>query len=158
MFTPQDEKWMRRAIQLAEEAAAKNEVPVGAVVVLNNEIIGEGYNQPISHSDPTAHAEIVALRQAAGKVGNYRLIDSTLYVTLEPCLMCVGAMVHARVKRVVYGALDAKTGVIVSQENISNKSFLNHQIEHAGGLLAEECGAILSAFFQRRRREKKVTA
>lgn len=143
--------WMQRAIQLAEEAAMAGEVPVGAVVVLDGQVIGEGSNRPISHHDPSAHAELVALRQAAEKIGNYRLLDTTLYVTLEPCMMCAGAMVHARVKRLVYGALDFKAGVIQSKTALLDQSFLNHRVEHVGGVLAEQCGSLLSEFFRKRR-------
>ncbi|MFZ2314903.1 MAG: tRNA adenosine(34) deaminase TadA [Gammaproteobacteria bacterium] len=143
--------WMQRAIQLAEQAGIAGEVPVGAVVVLDGQIIGEGSNRPITNNDPSAHAELVALRQAAEKIGNYRLLDTTLYVTLEPCMMCAGAMVHARVKRLVYGALDFKAGVIQSKTNLLDLSFLNHKVEHEGGVLADECGSLLSEFFRKRR-------
>ncbi|TAK71858.1 MAG: tRNA adenosine(34) deaminase TadA [Gammaproteobacteria bacterium] len=150
-FSDRDTFWMQRAIQLAELAAAQGEVPVGAVLVLEDEVIGEGHNRPISQQDPTAHAEMVALRAGAEKIGNYRLVNAMLYVTLEPCIMCAGAMVHARVKRVVYGASDPKAGAIVSRAKILDNSFLNHRVEYAGGLLAEQCGALLSRFFQARR-------
>src|SRR5579883_2708249 len=151
MFSDQDIIWMQRAIQLAEYAAMQEEVPVGAILVLNDQVIGEGYNQPISQCDPTAHAEIMALRAGAERIGNYRLLNTTLYVTLEPCLMCAGAMVHARIERLIYGAKDAKAGVIASQAQLLDSPFLNHKVKHEGGLLAEPCGAILSRFFESRR-------
>ena len=130
---------MRRALELAARARAEGEVPVGAVLVLDNAIIGEGWNRPIGAADPTAHAEVQALRDAASRVKNYRLPGSTLYVTLEPCDMCLGAMFHARVERVVYGASDPKKRVLKSKLNVE------------GGLLAQECGVILTAFFAARR-------
>lgn len=142
-----DKAWMREAIKLAQKAAAQNEVPVGAIVVLDDEIIGAGWNQPITSKDPTAHAEIIALRQAARKLNNYRVLDTTLYVTLEPCLMCVGAMVHARIKRVVFGAYDPKIGAI----NMLDHAKLNHKIKYQGEVLATECGALLTEFFKQRR-------
>lgn len=148
---PDDIFWMQRAIQLAEEAALLDEVPVGAVVVLGDQIIGEGSNRPIRYQDPSAHAELVALRQAAERVGNYRLLNTTLYVTLEPCMMCAGVMVHARVSRLVYGALDFKSGVIQSKAALLDQPFLNHRVEHTGGVLGEQCGHLLSNFFRKRR-------
>lgn len=151
MFSSRDEYWMSRALALAQQGAAQGEVPVGAVLVLDDECVGEGFNQPIGKHDPTAHAEIVAMRAGAEKLGNYRLIQTTLYVTLEPCVMCAGAMVHARVKRLVYGAKDPRAGAIVSQTEVLNHSFLNHRVEHKGGLLASDCGQLLSRFFQERR-------
>ena len=149
--TGRDEHWMRHALQLAEHAASKQEVPVGAVLVLNNEVIGEGYNSPITHNDPCAHAEIIALRNGAKTLNNYRLIDTTLYVTLEPCLMCAGAMVHARIKRLIFGANDPKAGVIESVAQMLDFPFLNHRVNYSGGLLAEQCGGVLSKFFRERR-------
>ena len=134
-----DEDFMRRALELARRAAGEGEVPVGAVLVLQGEIIGEGWNRPIAAADPTAHAEIQALRAAAAKLKNYRLTGSTLYVTLEPCEMCVGAMFHARVARAVFGATDPK------------KQVLKNKVALEGGLLAAECGAVLSGFFAARR-------
>jgi tRNA(adenine34) deaminase len=134
-----DEVFMRRALELAHRAAQEGEVPVGAVVVLDGEVIGEGWNRPIAACDPTAHAEVQALREAASAAGNYRLTGSTLYVTLEPCDMCLGAMFHARVARVVFGATDPK------------KLVLKSQVTAEGGVLAEECGALLSAFFAAKR-------
>ncbi len=147
-----DEQWMRRALELAARAEAEGEVPVGAVVVdAAGTIIGEGWNRPIAAHDPTAHAEIQALRAAAAAVGNYRLPDTTLYVTLEPCAMCAGAMVHARVRRVVFGAADPRTGAAGSVFNLLQNSALNHQCETLGGVLAEESGALLRHFFRLRR-------
>jgi tRNA(adenine34) deaminase len=134
-----DELFMRRALQLARQAETENEVPVGAVVVLDGKIVGEGWNRPISANDPTAHAEIQALRAAAGAMKNYRLPGATLYVTLEPCEMCLGAMFHARIARAVFGATDPKKKVLKSQTVVE------------GGLLADECGSLLSGFFAARR-------
>lgn len=151
MFSSHDEFFMQRALALAAQAASANEVPVGAVLVLDNEIIGEGFNSPINHNDPCAHAEILALRQGAAKIGNYRLLNSTLYVTLEPCLMCAGAMVHARIKKLVYGASDPKAGAIMSKSQTLDHAFLNHKVDYAGGLMAQACGEILSQFFRERR-------
>ncbi|HSA45075.1 MAG TPA: tRNA adenosine(34) deaminase TadA [Candidatus Competibacteraceae bacterium] len=147
----QDRDWMRRALALAQRAAAVGEVPVGAVVVQGGEVLGEGWNQPIGASDPTAHAEIVALRAAAARIGNYRLVDSTLYVTLEPCPMCAGAMVHARVARVVYGAADPRAGAAGTAFDLLRSPVLNHRAEVTGGILAEECGTLLREFFRIRR-------
>ena len=142
---------MRHAIELARRAQAEGEVPVGAVVVLDEQIIGEGWNRPISASDPTAHAEVQAMRAAAALRRNYRLIGATLYVTLEPCAMCVGAMFHARIRRVVFGAADPKTGAAGSTVNLFEEKRLNHHALVTGGVLAQECGALLSAFFASRR-------
>ena len=142
-----DEMLMREALLLARQAAALDEVPVGAVVEQDGKIIGRGFNQPIGRSDPTAHAEIMALRDAAGLLGNYRLPGCTLYVTLEPCAMCVGAIMHARIARVVYGAVDPKTGACGSVIDLFAESRLNHHTEVFGGVLAEECGGLLSGFF-----------
>ncbi len=147
--------WMKHAISLAEKAEALGEVPVGAVIVKENEILAEGFNQPISSNDPTAHAEIVALRQAAQQIDNYRVVDATLYVTLEPCTMCVGALTHGRIARVVYGTHEPKAGAIESAVTLVNAPWLNHHIEVSGGVLAEECSEQLSRFFQARRAEKK---
>lgn len=151
MFTPQDEMWMNKAIELAEKAASIDEVPVGAVLVLDDVMVGSGHNCPLSTVNPTAHAEMMAIKSGAEKIGNYRLLNATLYVTLEPCLMCAGAMVHARIKRLVYGATEPKTGVISTWLQALDQPFLNHRIQHAGGLCAEKCGAILSQFFQAKR-------
>ncbi len=142
---------MRRALDLARHAEQAGEVPVGALVVLNDEVIGEGWNQPIVSHDPTAHAEIVALRAAATRIRNYRLTDTTLYVTLEPCAMCAGAIVQARVARVVYGATDPKAGAAGSVFNLLESPSLNHRAQVMGGMLAEECGEMLRKFFEARR-------
>ena len=147
-----DEKWMREALMLARQAEAAGEVPVGAVLVKDGAAIASGWNQPIGSHDPTAHAEIGTLRLAAEALGNYRLLDTTLYVTLEPCSMCAGALVHARVKRLVYGAADPKAGAAGSVFDITNAPALNHRLEVMGGVLAEECGELLKGFFARRRR------
>jgi tRNA(adenine34) deaminase len=146
-----DEHFMRRALELAQRAQDEGEVPVGAVVVLEEKIIGEGWNRPISASDPTAHAEIQAIRAAASTRKNYRLVGATLYVTLEPCAMCVGAMFHARIRRVVFGAADPKTGAAGSTVNLFEEGRLNHHALVQGGVLAAECGELLSSFFAARR-------
>lgn len=146
-----EERWMREALVLARKAEAEGEVPVGAVIVKDGEIIGRGWNHPISAHDPTAHAEIVALRAAAQAVGNYRLTGTTLYVTLEPCAMCTGAMVHARVKQLVFGASDPRTGAAGSVFNLAQTDVLNHRLDVTGGVLADECGQLLKVFFARRR-------
>ena len=148
-----DEYFMREAISLAHAAECLAEVPVGAVVVRDGQIIGRGFNSPIGEHDPTAHAEIAALRDAARKLGNYRLPGCTLYVTLEPCAMCAGAIMHARIARVVYGARDQKTGVHGSVVDLFGVERLNFHATVEGGLLAAECGGLLSAFFARRRRQ-----
>ena len=147
-----DEQFMRAAISEAKVAAAVNEIPVGAVVVKNGEIIGAGLNRSIQDADPTAHAEIVAIRAAAIAENNYRLSDTTLYVTLEPCAMCVGAMLQARISRLVFGAYDAKAGAAGSVMDLCNNRQLNHQIEVNGGLLAEKCAGLLQEFFKDRRK------
>jgi tRNA(adenine34) deaminase len=146
-----DSIFMTRALELAREAERAGEVPVGAVIVKDEGIVGEGWNRPISTNDPTAHAEIVALRDAAQRLGSYRLLDTTLYVTLEPCPMCAGAMVHARVKRLVYAATDPRAGAAGTIFNIVQHPSLNHRIECEAGLMGEECGTMLRAFFQGRR-------
>ncbi len=146
-----DEFFMREAILLAHEAWAAGEVPVGAVVVYDGEIIGRGANAPIARHDPSAHAEMLALRSAAQHIGNYRLPEVSLYVTLEPCAMCAGAIMHARVGRLFFGASDPKTGAAGSVINLFDEARLNHHTQIQGGLLATECGAILSAFFAERR-------
>ncbi|GAA6153097.1 tRNA adenosine(34) deaminase TadA [Pseudoteredinibacter isoporae] len=152
----QDEYWMRHCMVLAEQAADAGEVPVGAVVVRDHELIAEAFNQPISTHDPCAHAEIMALRKAGQTVENYRLSDCTLYVSLEPCSMCAGALVHSRVSRLVFGATEPKAGVIESQGEFLNSPFLNHHLEWQGGVLAKETSAQLSDFFKRRRAQKKA--
>lgn len=149
------EFFMREALELAHQAQDAGEVPVGALVVLDNQIVGRGFNAPISRHDPSAHAEMMALRDAAQRLGNYRLPGVTLYVTLEPCAMCAGAIMHARVARVVFGAADPKTGAAGSVVNLFEEARLNHHAEVTGGVLAAECGALLSAFFAQRRRMVK---
>lgn len=151
---PDDQTFMRAALALAREAAAFDEVPVGAVVVLEGNIVGRGFNQPISRHDPTAHAEVMALRAAAAQLGNYRLPGATLYVTLEPCAMCAGAVLQARISRLVYGARDPKTGAHGSVVDLFAVARLNHHTQVVGGILADECGRLLADFFARRRAEK----
>lgn len=146
-----DQAWMQRALQLAQLAEAEGEVPVGALLVRGDQVLGEGYNRPIALHDPTAHAEVQALRAAANKAGNYRLPGSTLYVTLEPCAMCVGAMIHARIERLVFGASDPKTGAVESVSDLLQQPWHNHRIQFEGGVLATECGALLTNFFKARR-------
>ena len=148
----EDERFMREAIYQAEAAACLGEVPVGAVVVHENAIVGRGFNSPIGDQDPSAHAEIVALRDAARRLGNYRLPGCALYVTLEPCAMCAGALLHARVKRVIYGARDPRGGAHGSVLDLFAEKKLNHHTEVVGGVLAEACGRLLSDFFAERRR------
>jgi len=142
---------MREALDEARKAFDAGEVPVGAVVVMNGQIVGRGFNQPISAADPTAHAEVLALRDAARAMANYRLVQSTLYVTIEPCLMCVGAMVHARVATLVFGALEPKAGAIVSSCQAHENPSLNHRIEIVSGVLDDECRAMIQEFFKSRR-------
>lgn len=146
-----DVQWMQLAIEQAKRAYEREEVPVGAIVVRDGEIVGRGFNQPIGTHDPTAHAEIVALRDAARRDANYRLPGATLYVTVEPCTMCFGAMIHARISRLVYGAAEPRAGVIESQLNLANTGFYNHRIECRGGVLAEPSAALISRFFRERR-------
>jgi tRNA(adenine34) deaminase len=146
-----DDMFMRRAIVLAEQAAAVGEVPVGALVVKDGEIIAEGYNQPITSCDPTGHAEIIAMRNACAVLGNYRLSGCDLYVTIEPCTMCVGAMIHGRIGRIVFGAPEPRAGALQSQLRLMDENHYNHSIEWQGGVLAEECGEIISSFFRRKR-------
>ena len=148
---PTDAEFMRRALELARAAAAGGEVPVGALLVRSDEVLGEGANCPIGTHDPTAHAEIHALRAAGARVGDYRLPGTTLYVTLEPCIMCASALVHARVSRVVFGAWDPKAGAAGSLTDVFNIAGLNHRVDVFGGVLAEECGTLLSDFFRQRR-------
>jgi tRNA(adenine34) deaminase len=146
-----DEHWMRHALLLARRAQEAGEVPVGAVVVQGDRILGEGWNRPISAHDPSAHAEIIALRAAAQKLGNYRTLDTTLYVTLEPCVMCAGAIVHARVTRLVFGAWDPKAGAVSSVYDVIANPRLNHRLEWRGGVFEAECGERLRSFFRQRR-------
>ncbi len=146
-----DEAWMRYALRLAQRAEQLGEVPVGAVVVKDNRCIAEGWNNSIVSHDPTAHAEVVALRAAGIVVENYRLSDTTLYVTLEPCVMCMGALSHARVKRLVFGAYDPKRGAVCNALSLSDASFLNHHIDWTGGVLEADCSVLLKDFFRARR-------
>jgi tRNA(adenine34) deaminase len=146
-----DEKFMREALELARWAQSEDEVPVGAVLVKDGRVLGRGHNHPIGAKDPSAHAEVMALREAAQALGNYRLTDTVLYVTLEPCAMCAGALVQARVRRLVYGAADPKAGAAGSVFNLVQANQLNHRLDITGGVLAEECGGLLKEFFGRRR-------
>jgi tRNA(adenine34) deaminase len=146
-----NEEYMREALRLAREGAASGEVPVGAVVVAGGEIVGRGSNSPIARNDPTAHAEILALREAAGRIGNYRLEGATLYCTLEPCVMCAGALVTARIARLVFGARDLRFGGVRSKFQIADSDLLNHRIEIVEGVLAAECVELLRGFFGERR-------
>ncbi len=148
-----DETWMQRAIELAQVAAAIDEVPVGAIVVANDtqEVLGEGFNQPISGADPSAHAEVIALRAAAKQRQNYRLVGTTLYVTIEPCMMCAGAMLHARVDRLVFGAAEPKAGAVVSHALLGT-DWQNHKVAVTGGVLSEVCAELMSGFFAAKRK------
>ncbi len=150
-----DERWMREALAEARLAGGRGEVPVGAVVVLDGAVLGRGGNQPVLAADPTAHAEIVALRDAARAVGNYRLTGAALYVTVEPCLMCAGALVHARIGRLVFGAAEPKAGAVRSAMRVLDHPALNHRVEVSGGVLEPECNALIRAFFAGRRAEEK---
>src|SRR5947209_638112 len=150
-----DEQYMRAALDEALKAQAAGEVPVGAVVVLGREILGRGANRNLRDSDPTAHAEVVALREAGKKLGNHRLSECSLFATIEPCAMCAGAMIHARLERLVYGAADAKAGAVQSVMQVINHPLLNHQMEVVGGVLGEECTALIQDFFRRRRMQVK---
>ena len=146
-----DVHWMQQALTLARRAAAAGEVPVGAVIVRRGIVLGEGWNQPISSTDPTAHAEIVALRAAARGLGNYRLADATLYVTVEPCTMCAGALVHARIGKLVFGARESRAGAVRSVARVLDVPTLNHRVEVDEGVCASECGELIQAFFRARR-------
>ncbi len=151
-----DEYWMQQAIAQAAQAASLGEIPVGAIIVSQNQIIGFGFNAPISLNDPTAHAEIVAIRQACQQIKNYRLPeDSTLYVTLEPCTMCVGALIHSRIQRVVFATTEPKAGSLQSARQLLDSGYYNHVFEFEAGCLADECSAQLSAFFKMRREQKR---
>ncbi|GGO88852.1 tRNA-specific adenosine deaminase [Marinobacterium nitratireducens] len=152
----QDRYWMREALSMADHAEAADEVPVGAIVVLDGRVIGRGWNHPISGQDPTAHAEIMALRDAAATVANYRLVGADLYVTIEPCTMCSGAIVHARIRRLVYGASEPKSGAVASNGQLLQQSWMNHRVEVTGGIEAERCSERISAFFRRRRAQQKA--
>jgi tRNA(adenine34) deaminase len=145
------EHWMQYALKLADKAGDINEVPVGAVVVKQNRIIGEGYNQVISSQDPTAHAEIIALRNAAKAVGNYRIVEAELYVTIEPCSMCAGALIHARIEKLIYGAREPRAGAVDSSIQVLSNPSLNHHVEVLAGICEQEAAAKLSAFFKARR-------
>ncbi|MGM7448849.1 tRNA adenosine(34) deaminase TadA [Idiomarina sp. ST20R2A10] len=151
-----DEIYMQRALELAEQAQKADEVPVGAVLVMDDKIVGEGYNQVISLSDPSAHAEAQAIRSAGQAIDNYRLVNATLYVTLEPCAMCAGLITHARVKRLVFGATDPRTGATGTAIEVINHASMNHKVEVHSGVLAEECGDILRRFFRARRKSASV--
>jgi tRNA(adenine34) deaminase len=152
MRSPDDAVWMEQALGQARLAADAGEVPVGALVIKNDEIVGQGHNRNLLDRDPTAHAEIVALRQAAARIGNYRLEDCTVYATIEPCSMCAGALIHARVSRLVYGASDPKAGAAGSVLQVLNHPALNHKMEVTTGVLAEKCSDILQEFFRRKRK------
>ena len=147
----ENRRWMQRALELARHAEAEGEVPVGAVIVHGGACIGEGWNRPIAHHDPTAHAEMLALRQAGLSLLNYRLTGCTLYVTLEPCAMCMTAIVHARIGRLVFGAADPKRGAVCSALSLADADFLNHRVEWQGGVLEEPCSQLLTEFFRKRR-------
>lgn len=153
----QDEFWMKHALRLAHKAWDMNEVPVGAVLVQGNQLISEGWNQSITLNDPSAHAEMIAVREGGAVLNNYRLVDTTLYVTLEPCPMCAGLLVHARINRIVYGAGDYKTGAAGSVMNLLQDPKLNHQVDITGGILADECAELISSFFKYRREQKKLS-
>ena len=146
-----DSAFMRQALDLAQQAASIEEVPVGAIVVANGEVIGRGFNCPIDSNDPTAHAEIVAMRDAANNLGNYRLSGCELYVTIEPCTMCLGAMVHARIKRVIFGALEPRAGAFASNPMLMDADHFNHKIEWSGGVLEQDCSELIKEFFKGRR-------
>jgi tRNA(adenine34) deaminase len=156
LSTERDEYWMRYALQLADNARQQGEVPVGAVLVQNDQVIGEGWNQSISLHDPSAHAEMMAIRQAGKNLQNYRLIGSCLYVTLEPCSMCAGLLVHSRIHRLVFGASDLKTGAVGSLFNLLGDLRMNHQVAVKGGVMEQECGNKLSTFFKSRRKHNKL--
>jgi tRNA(adenine34) deaminase len=147
----EDEKWMQIAIREANLAKNKGEVPVGAIIIQNNRIIAKAHNSPISKNDPTAHAEVLAIRNASKKLQNYRLPGTTLYVTLEPCAMCLGAVIHARINRIVFGTSDPKSGVCSSTANLTSEAFFNHKIIVNGGILEQDCKKILQSFFKLRR-------
>ena len=149
--TQEDQEWMQEALTLAHKAESEAEVPVGAVLVQDRKILGQGWNRPVASHDPSAHAEIQAIRHAGKLVSNYRLPGSTLYVTLEPCTMCAGAIIHARIKRLVFGAYDPRTGAIVSVARLFDESYHNHKTEYQGGVLEAECSQLLKDFFAAKR-------
>ena len=150
-----DKDWMQHAFELAKKAEAQDEVPVGAIIVYEDRVIGEGWNQPITSNDPTAHAEVMALRDAGGKIGNYRLPNATIYVTLEPCTMCAGAIIHARLSRLVYAADDPKTGACGSIFNLLQTEELNHKVDIEKGVMEEECQSLIRSFFNQKRAIQK---
>lgn len=152
-----DEQGMTLALQMAQRAYDLNEVPVGAIVIQNGKVIGQGFNQPIKSNDPSAHAEVVAIRQAALHISNYRLMNSCLYVTVEPCTMCTGLLIHSRVQRLVFGTTEPKAGAIVSALQLAEQPFYNHKLQIQGGVMAEECATIMSGFFAMRRRRKTMS-
>lgn len=156
MHSTTDQQWMQQALLQADKAAQQGEIPVGAILVKDDVVIGQGWNQSIMLNDPSAHAEMLAIRQAGATLNNYRLIDTTLYVTLEPCSMCAGLLVHSRIKRLVFGATDYKTGSAGSIMNLLNDQRLNHQVEITAGVLAEQCSEKISGFFRQRRAEIKA--
>jgi tRNA(adenine34) deaminase len=148
-----DEHWMRQALALAQQGSAAGEVPVGALIVQDDAVIGTGWNRPITSADPTAHAEVVALRQAALSQNNYRLPAATLYVTIEPCTMCAGALIHARIRRLVFGAMEPRAGAVCSHFRLlDTDGIYNHRVEWTQGVLADECAKVMSSFFQTRRK------
>jgi tRNA(adenine34) deaminase len=151
IFLQNDSAFMRQALDLAQQAASIEEVPVGAIVVANGEVIGRGFNCPIDSNDPTAHAEIVAMRDAAKNLGNYRLSGCELYVTIEPCTMCLGAMVHARIKRVIFGAIEPRAGAFASNPMLMDADHFNHKVEWSGGVLEQDCSELIKEFFKGRR-------
>ena len=157
-MTPTDEDWMRHALSLAHKAAELGEVPVGAVLVKDDQLLSEGWNQPIMQHDPTAHAEIMAIRLAAQQLENYRLPGTTLYITIEPCSMCAGAIIHARISRVVFGAPEPRAGAVGSAINLLQNAQFNHQTDVTSGVLSEECGQILKDFFLFKRKLMKRKA
>lgn len=156
-FTAEDKQWIRHAMDLAQRAESEGEVPVGAVVVCDGRIVGEGWNRTIGQNDPSAHAEILSLREAGQRLGNYRMPECSLYVTLEPCCMCAGAIIHARLQRVVYGAADPKTGAAGGRFDLLQNSAHNHRLEVTPACLGEECSEQLKKFFQRRREERAAS-
>ena len=153
---PTDDHFMKRALELAQQAANRGEVPVGAVVVRNGEIIGQGHNQPIASHDPTAHAEIMAMRDASKNLSNYRLTGCDIYVTIEPCTMCVGAMVHARIRQIFFGALEPRAGALTSQLQLMEDGRFNHSILWEGGILADQCASVLRDFFRQKRSQNST--
>jgi tRNA(adenine34) deaminase len=157
VFSVQDEQWMQRAVALAQQAANEQEIPVGAVVVFEGKIIAEARNQSIKLNDPCAHAEILALRKAGEYLGNYRLLDCELFVTVEPCLMCAGALLHSRIKRLVFATPEPKAGAVFSQMQVLDEKFVNHKIIVESGLMAEQSSVLMSDFFKRRRMQQKAS-